>query len=183
MSDIQSNLDHASPEDSPPAPAFAAATQPSYVRTLFLGPEGLRPGWGFAFYVAIFYALQRIGVELAWARDLGASGLWSTLLEELGNLVAAVVPSVLLGRIEGRRWSLYGLPGRQAFGRLFWTGMLWGFAAITVLIFALYGLRCFAFGHIILHGARVARFAAFWAAMFLLVGLFEEFLLRGYSQF
>jgi membrane protease YdiL (CAAX protease family) len=27
------------------------------------------------------------------------------------------------------------------------------------------------------------KFAAFWAAMFLLVGFFEEFLLRGYSQF
>ena len=29
----------------------------------------------------------------------------------------------------------------------------------------------------------MAKFAAFWAVMFLLVGLFEEFLLRGYSQF
>jgi hypothetical protein len=44
-------------------------------------------------------------------------------------------------------------------------------------------VHIFAFGHVLLHGARLARFAAFWALMFLLVGLFEEFLLRGYSQF
>ena len=48
---------------------------------------------------------------------------------------------------------------------------------------ALYGAHSFSFGQIVLHGARLARFAAFWALMFLLVGLFEEFLLRGYTQF
>jgi hypothetical protein len=61
--------------------------------------------------------------------------------------------------------------------------MVWGFAGISFLMLALYGLRGFDFGHVVLHGARMARFAAFWAVMFLLVGLFEEFLLRGYSQF
>ena len=30
------------------------AVQTSYVRTVFLGPDGLRAGWGFAFYVAMF---------------------------------------------------------------------------------------------------------------------------------
>jgi membrane protease YdiL (CAAX protease family) len=44
-------------------------------------------------------------------------------------------------------------------------------------------VHAFAFGHVVLHGARLVRFAAYWGVMFLLVGLFEEFLLRGYSQF
>ena len=168
---------------APPTPDFAIATQPSYANTLFLGPEGLRPGWGFAFYVVMFYALQKLAVDLAWSRDLGSSGLWSMMLEEFGSLLAAVIPAVVLARIEHRPWKLYGLPGKQAFGRLFWIGGLWGFAGISLLIFALYGMHSFAFGHVILHGARLARFAAFWAVMFLLVGLFEEFLLRGYTQF
>ena len=164
-------------------PDFAVATQPSYARTLFLGSEGLRPGWGFAFYVVMFYPLQRLAVQLAWSRDLGASGLWSALLEELGVLVAAVIPAIVLGQVERRPWKVYGLPGKQAFGKLFWVGVVWGFAGISVLMLALYGLHVFAFGHVVLHGARIERFAAFWAVMFLLVGLFEEFLMRGYSQF
>jgi len=168
---------------NPPAPDFAVATQPSYARTLFLDPDGLRPGWGFAFYVTFFYFLQRFAVELAWARNLGASGLWSSMLEEFGMLVAAVVPSIVLTRIERRPWKVYGLPAKQAFGKLFWLGMVWGFAGISLLIFTLSGLHVFAFGHIVLHGARIARFATYWAVMFLLVGLFEEFLFRGYSQF
>ncbi len=172
------------PEQSPApassAPNFALATQPSYARTLFLDSQGLRPGWGLAFYAVTFLTLQRMAVELASSWDLGASGLWSMMLAELGSLVAAVIPAAVLTRVERRPWNAYGLPGKQAFGRLFWIGSLWGFAGISMLMFALFGLHSFAFGHVVLHGGRFARFALFWAVMFLLVGLFEEFLLRGY---
>ena len=186
MTDLQTN-ERGVPEPSTEAgtsePGFSGSNQESYAHALFIGPDGLRPGWGFAFYLVGFLALQRVAVILAWSRDLGSSGLWSMLLEEVGDFGAAVIPAVILARVERRPWGAYGLPGRNAFGRLFWAGVLWGFTAISLLIFALYSSRCFAFGHVLLHGARLARFAAFWALMFLLVGLFEEFLVRGYSQF
>jgi len=165
------------------APSFAAASEPSYARTLFLGPDGLRAGWGLAFYVGAFLALQQFAAPLAAMHDFGASGLWNMALEELGNLVAAIIPAIVLARVERRAWGVFGLPGRGAFGRRFWAGAVWGFAGISLLIFSLYGTRVFGFGHVLLHGTRVVRFAAFWALMFLLVGLFEEFLLRGYLQF
>jgi membrane protease YdiL (CAAX protease family) len=186
MSELHTNTESSSAQDPTPsssAPGFAVATQPSYTHTLFLGPEGLRSGWGFAFYALMFFLLQRLLLDLASSRDFGARGLWSMMLEEFCNLVAAVIPALVLARVERRPWKVYGLPGKQAFGRLFWIGGLWGFAGISLLIFALYGLHAFAFGHIVLHGPRVLRFAAFWAVMFLLVGLFEEYLLRGYTQF
>jgi len=165
------------------SPSFATANEASYSRVLFFGPDGLRPGWGVAIYVVSFFLLQQFAADLAWARTLGPSGLWSTMLEEFGNLIAAAIPAIVLARVEFRPWGAYGLPGRQAFGKLFWVGALWGFAAVTFLIVSLYGSHAFAFGHVVLHGVRVMRFAAFWAAMFLLVGLFEEFCFRGYSQF
>jgi uncharacterized protein len=186
MSDLETNTERASPPNpgsTASAPDFAVATEPSYARTLFLGPDGLRPGWGFTFYLAMFYPLQRLAVELASSRDFGSNGLWSMMLEELLNLVASIIPAVILARVERRPRKAYGLPGKQAFGRLFWAGALWGFAGISILMFALYGLHIFAFGHVLLHGGRLVRFALFWAVMFLLVGLFEEFLLRGYTLF
>ena len=184
MDDVESKTESgAPPSNAQPEPAFSAAMQPSYARTLFFGPAGLRPGWGFVFYVTMFYLLQRWVAPLAWSRNLGASGLWSSMLEEFGMFVAAVIPSLILARVEGRSWDAYGLRPKQAFGKLFWLGVVWGFAGITVLMLTLSGLHVFAFGHIVLHGLRLARFAAFWALMFLLVGLFEEFLLRGYTQF
>jgi hypothetical protein len=168
---------------SPSVEAPDFAVQPSYVRTVFWGPDGLRAGWGFAFYVAMFYVLQYFVLRSVAAVELGANGLWSMMLEEFGLLCAAVAPAVLLGRLERRAWGVYGLPGRAAFGKLFWVGTIWGFASMTLLMALMYGLRVFYVGHLAMHGARILRFAFFWAVFFLLVGFFEEFLFRGYSQF
>lgn len=164
-------------------PSFAAATAPSYIDTLFRGLEGLRPGWGLAFYVIAFLFLQQAAVQAAWAHDLGYSGLWSDLLEKIGNFLAAAIPAVVLSRIERRPWSAYGLSVKQAFGRLFWTGALWGFLAMSLLIFTIYERGSFVPGHMILHGTRLLRFAAFWIVYFVFVALFEDFWLRGYSLF
>ena len=171
------------PEAQTSAPDFAAAVQPSYVRTVFLGRSGLRAGWGLAFYVAMYYPLQSLASQWAGSLDLGAGGLWSMMLEEFGLFLAAAVPALVLARVEKRPWGAYGLPLRHAFGKLFWAGALWGFVSITLLLGVLYGLRVFAVGHLALHGARVVKFAAFWAVTFLLVGLFEDFRFRGYLQF
>jgi uncharacterized protein len=169
------------PQSSSEAPDFAV--QPSYVRGLFFGPDGLRPGWGLGFYVAMYYVLQYFVLRWAGSVELGANGLWSMMLEEFGMLLAAVIPALVLGRVERRPWSAYGLPVRQVFGKFFWVGAVWGFASITLLLAMMYGVRVFDLGHLAIHGARIARFAAFWAVYFLLVGCFEDFLFRGYSQF
>src|ERR1700728_2933175 len=163
-----------------PAPDFAV--QPSYVRTVLLGPDGLRAGWGFAFYVLMLYVLRSIVNRWAGSFENG-NELWSMMLEEFMVLVAAVAPALVLAKVERRPWGAYGLPLRQAFGKLFWVGAVWGFASITLLIGLMYGLRVFEVGHLALHGARIVKFAGFWAGYFLLVGLFEDFLFRGYSQF
>lgn len=165
------------------SPNLAAAIQPSYARTVFLGPDGLRAGWGFAFYVFTFYLLQFTITRWVGSLDLGGSGLWSMMLDEFGVFVAAVLPALVLARVEKRPWSVYGLPLRRAFGKLFWVGALWGFASVTLLLIAMYDLHVFNFGHLAIHGLRILKFALFWGLFFLLVGFFEEFLLRGYSQF
>ncbi|HEY6339609.1 MAG TPA: type II CAAX endopeptidase family protein [Candidatus Sulfotelmatobacter sp.] len=179
------------------APSFAAATAPSYGHALFFsresatdtGREGgsdrgrytLRPGWGFAFYAVAYYLLQRAAGDVVGWWNLRA--LRASAVLEFTLFLAAVIPAVVLARVEHRPWSAYGLPLRQAFGKLFWVGALWGFAGITLLLAVLHGLHVFNFGHIVLHGERVVKFAAFWAGTFLVVGLYEEFLLRGYAQF
>jgi uncharacterized protein len=180
MNEVEkSPADDFSPKHS--APTFAAAIQPSYIRTLFMGSGGLRPGWGILFYFLTFYALRRMAGR--WSESWNLGELRSMMVEEFAALLAAVIPALLLTKIEHRRWSSYGLPLHNAFGKLFWIGSLWGFAGITMLVGSQYELRVFDFGHLVLHGARMAKFAAFWLLMFLLVALFEEFVIRGYTQF
>jgi hypothetical protein len=109
--------------------------------------------------------------------------LWIELASEVVLLLAAIVPALLMARLESRNPGDYGLPSRHAFGKLFWFGMLWGIAALSVLILALHGAGAFAFGRLALHGFRILKFAAFWGVFFLIVAFAEEFLLRGYTQF
>jgi membrane protease YdiL (CAAX protease family) len=167
------------PISAPSGPDFAAATQPSYARTLFFGPEGLRPGWGLVFYAVLYSGLRQI---LLWMSS-APSGVLGPLVDECSLFVAATIPAFILWRIEHRPWRSYGLPVQRAFEPTFWWGTLWGFSAITLLMVALYELHAFDFGHLVLHGVRLAKFGSFWAAMFLAVGLYEEFFFRGYSQF
>ncbi len=178
------------PRAQPPlpitSPEFSAVSQPSYARALFFGPQGLRPGWGFTFYVLAFLVLQRLTNSwvTGWVRlSPRMSTRISEILFELAALLSAVIPALVLARIEKRTWGAYGLPLRRALGKLFWLGAVWGFLGISALIAALYGLHDFDFGRIVLHGMRIAKFAAYWSAAFLLVGLCEEFLFRGYTQF
>jgi hypothetical protein len=105
------------------------------------------------------------------------------MLAEVGVLLAAVAPAVVLALAERRPWGAYGLPVRMAFGKMFWVGALWGFGSITLLLAALYGARVVSVGDLALHGMRVLKFAVFWAVFFLTVGCYEEFLVRGYTQF
>jgi membrane protease YdiL (CAAX protease family) len=159
----------------------SAVPQEPQLRRIFLGPSGLRPGWGFAFYVGIFLAIMAVGSW--WADSIHLGELWSQMFGELGLLTAAVIPALIMARIENRAWGAYGLPLRHAFSRFFWMGAIWGFLGISLLLALLHGMHAFDFGHIVLHGTGLVKFACFWGAVFLLVGFFEEFLLRGYTQF
>lgn len=167
------------PTQSPSGPNFAVTTQPSYARTLFFGLDGLRPGWGLAFYAVLYSVLRHIVLGLSYA----PSGVVGTFVDECSLFVAATIPAVILWRVERRLWRSYGLPVERAFGPAFWKGSVWGFSSITLLMVALYELHAFDFGHLVLHGLRMAKFGSFWAAMFLAVGLYEELFFRGYSQF
>ena len=155
------------------------------VSRIFLGPDGLRPIWRLFLYLAMSRALfLLLDAILNYAAEhFDVLQLWIELASEVVLLLAAVVPALIMARLEWRRLDDYGLPRRRAFGKLFWTGAVWGIAALSVLILALHGTGAFTFGKLALHGSRILKFAAFWGLFFLIVAFAEEFLLRGYTQF
>jgi len=162
-------------------PSFSTGEQPPYIRTLFLGPDGLRPGWALLLYLVLYLVLQPSLLALVYASI--SRPMWFQLLAKFTDFVTAIIPALVLLKIERRPWRTFGLPVKQAFRRPFWSGALWGFAALTALVAGLAIAHGYEFGHIILHGPRLEKFAAYWAAMFLLVGFYEEFLFRGYTLF
>jgi uncharacterized protein len=152
--------------------------------TILIGPEGLRAGWRLLLYVLMWRALRMLlRIMLADIEPHVELKLWLELMAEWGSFATVTLPAVVMGWIERRPFGDYGLPRRGAFGKPFWIGLAWGITAITVLMVAIGGVGDFSLGRIALHGGRMLRFAAFWGAFFIAVGLFEDFLLRGYTQF
>jgi membrane protease YdiL (CAAX protease family) len=90
-----------------------------------------------------------------------------------------------MSRIEKRPMGLYGLPlqNQSVLSRFVFGYVLWGFIPLSVCLFVLRLLHVFDFGNFAINGAAIVTWGAKWFIGFLLVGLAEEYLLRGYALF
>ncbi len=99
------------------------------------------------------------------------------------NFILVVVATLIMSKIERRPFDVYGLPWRNVFRSRIWLGMLTGFAIISFVL-----LCIFAFHGFEITGVATVRLALMTSLILytlemLFVGLFEEFLLRGYAQY
>jgi membrane protease YdiL (CAAX protease family) len=177
-----------------PAATVRVSQPASGMRSLFLGPRGLRAGWRLLIFLGLLAFLLG-GTNLILAG--GPQGLRNAMKhmdkvtvtpfkmgasEAIAFAILCLV-SLLMGRIEKRKFSEYGLPFRQALGKDFWIGCLSGFLAISGTLLAMFLLHGFRLTGFALHGKAIFYALAGWAFAFLLVGLCEEFLNRGYLQY
>lgn len=173
--------------DKPIQPPGESAPPPSTFRKIFFNERELRAGWRLTIYVVLGFlfllALQYTAVWLHLPLHTGKLEPTTMLLGEILGVIAAFGAAAVLGKFERRTIGTYGLPARQAFRGLFWQGVVWGLAMITAVILLISAGGGFSFGRIALGGAAILKYAALWALVFLMVGFFEEFLFRGYTQF
>jgi len=184
-------MDEAKPnppqEIAPPADTEGSTSTPPLLRSphnLFLGPGGLRPGWRIFLYLGmgiICFLILSSFRHLIPSRDAGY--LWQELYIEIVLVVSSLAPALIMGRIEKRQFCAYWLPLRQARGKWFGIGLLWGILALSGLVLLIHLSGDFSYGHVVLHKFRILKFAVFWGVYFLLVGIFEEFTFRGYTLF
>ena len=191
MNRIQPRLNRSYPFRNLPRAPLA----PSGFRKVFVGPNGIRAGWRLAMFVLLFAALQflivRRGIELipavaaiaSQAQTGGVEGPQFSLLFDGASLALVFLAAGIMSRIEKRPFSAYGIPWSGAFGKMFWQGALWGLVFETFTMLAISAFRGFTFGTFSLAGTALAKFAILWAIGFVLVGMLEEFLFRGYAQF
>jgi len=159
-------------------------------KEIFIGPAGLRAGWRLLIFLGITIALQAAFQEvvelLLKARGIVApEGLYAIvfLVEDTITLIAVVVATWIMARWEHRTLSSYGLPGRNAFGRRFWEGAVFGYAGISTLILLIFLAGGYSPGSLAIHGAPLARATVLWLLASLAIGFAEEYLFRGYPQF
>jgi hypothetical protein len=153
---------------------------------LFYGPQGLRAGWSLLVFATLVYLLMLgFGLLIGPYARLGEDGTLSStagLLLELVQFVPVALVTAILAVLEGRPLTFYGFQGR-ARGKRFLAGLGCGFAAISVLVVLLWQLGYLVFERPAIAAGPALRDAVVWGGIFLLVGLTEEMMFRGYAQF
>ena len=151
-----------------------------------MNEAGLRAGWRFLIY-AIFVAALGFGSGFVLRHfPRPARGVFSPGYLFIGEAVSFSVifgAALIMSLIERRAAGDYGLPVRGAFGKLFWQGFLVGLVEVSALVGLIDAFGGYSFGSLAVHGGALWRWGILWAIFFVLVGLFEEFLFRGYTQF
>ena len=104
-------------------------------------------------------------------------------LVELLALLGAFFATFVLSLLERRTFGEYGLRLQRNSARQFLQGVVFGVAEISAVLALLAALGCYRFGSLELHGKAILSWALVWAAVFVVVGLYEEFAFRGYVQF
>ena len=170
--------------------------RPPGLRFIFFGPAGLRPGWGLLLFLLIFAGLATT-VNLTHRKlshhaaktpaqikaDAAAPQTPGSMITAEGIGFAMIaVSSWIMSRIERRPVGRYGFGGRLKLGRFF-AGFLWGFLFLSVLVAVLWKAGLLVFDGRLLFGTDVLKYGAIWMIGFLLVGLLEEYMLRGYLQY
>jgi uncharacterized protein len=161
--------------------------KPSLLRTIFIGKDGLRAGWGLLIFILILaaiivcirfvlhrlHAVPRPGAEIAPVFLIG---------NELIPFLVTVLVTWIMSKVERRPNSVYGLGDSRKIPHFF-AGFAWGIVFLSLLVFTLLSAGLLVIDHRLLFGADVFRYGAIWLLGFLLVGLFEEYLTRGYVQY
>jgi membrane protease YdiL (CAAX protease family) len=162
-------------------------------KPIFVGPNGLRAGWRILIFLALvvglllgFVIIRNGGIQGFLEAQKHAAEITVTPLLMGGSegiaFLLVCVATLIMGKIEHRKFSEYGLPLRKAFGKDFWIGCSSGFLAISGTLLTMFLLRGFHISGLALHGTAIFTSVLGWGIAFLLVGLFEEFLCRGYLQ-
>jgi membrane protease YdiL (CAAX protease family) len=190
------------PFNEPDAPhPDLAPVEPSPSPILF-GRFGLRAGWSTLIFIPLFILFSIILIVSALGiagklpqtiadmsqpakvtqpqaiPDLRAFEAFMPRILQFGGLLLA---GLALARIEGRRFSVYGI-GRNRLAD-FLPGAFWGLATLSLLIAILRATNHLVFDAQVLHGTAIYSFGIKWLAVFIVVGLLEEYLNRGFLQF
>jgi uncharacterized protein len=175
--------------------ALTAPEPPVWHKVLF-GPSGLRPGWGLPLFIALIIGLSattgaivhkfhhpaKTAVQQTKSGAVVPQSAESMLFGEAISFSLVAIATWIMGRVERRPVGAYGFGGSSKVVP-FLAGLAWGAVFLSMLVGALWKAGLLVFDGRLLQGPTILRDGAVWALGFLLVGLFEEYLLRGYLQF
>jgi CAAX protease family protein len=162
------------------------AAQPPQPNPVFFSEQGLRSGWRIFLYVCLgclLYGVELVPASFLFSAHPDPFAVSTIIAGEAMVFAAALGAALFMARIEGRDSGAYGLPFRSAFGKRFWQGMLIGLCEISLIVGCMALFGAYSFGPLSFHGVKILQWGALWLVASILIGLPEEYLFRGYTQF
>ena len=181
--------------DQHPSPAVtltaADPAQPSTLHEIFVGKDGLRAGWSLLMFIALFavliFSVNAIGRKLnpppatAASASQNISPRQGFIFESIPFLITLFV-TWIMSKIERRPNSVYGFGDSRKLAH-FLAGLVWGAVCLSLLVVILVEAGFLVIDARMLSGSDILRYGVIWLLGFLLVGLNEEYLTRGYVQY
>jgi uncharacterized protein len=163
--------------------------QPPILRRIFVGKDGLRAGWSLLLFiimlVAVIFAAHFIVLKFhhptAHANSTEDSAK-STIINEAVVFLAVLLVTWIMSKIERRPNGVYGFGGSRKAANFF-AGLGWGVVFLSLLVLILWKGGLLVIDSRLLFGSDIFLNGAIWLVGFLLVGLLEEYLTRGYIQY
>lgn len=159
------------------------------MRKIFSGKDGLRAGWSLLIFIVLFAALATCVNVIAHKLHPVVAGaapseisIRAGFLNESIPLLMTLLVTWIMSKIERRPISTYGLGDSRKLSH-FLAGLAWGIICLSLLIVTLWKAGLLVFDGRLLFGGDIFRYGSIWLIGFLLVGLLEEYLTRGYLQY
>ncbi len=179
------------PPYSNPALKPTEPTAPSALHKIFIGPDGLRAGWGLLIFIALFVALMYsanvVSHKLHPPAPKAANAstdvsLRFGFINESVPLLFVLLVTWIMAKIERRPVSVYGFGDSRKLPH-FLAGLGWGVVSLSILVATLLKTGFLVIDRRLLFGSEILGYGAIWLLAFVLVGLLEEYLTRGYVQY
>jgi uncharacterized protein len=153
------------------------------LRGLFINEQGLRAGWSVLIFLAIVVVVSALGGTLVGhffpTKDMHVVSPETQIPREAALVFGLFIATWVMSKIEKRPVLSYGLTDSRRVRRFF-LGLAVGLLTISALAGVLWTTHLLVFDGRVLSGAAIWKYAALWAALDLLVAIFEEGLFRGY---
>lgn len=155
---------------------------------IFIGKDGLRAGWSLFIFIAIVHTIGVCAHLISHKLQISDPKPGAELSPQFGYLgegipfLLILLVTWVMSKIEHRPNSVYGLGGSRKLSHFF-MGLVWGVTCLSLLVLTLWKTGLLVIDSRLLYGSDVLRYGVIWLGGFLLVGLLEEYVTRGYVQY
>jgi membrane protease YdiL (CAAX protease family) len=162
-------------------------TPPSLMHRIFVGQQGIRAGWSLGiffllmgmftalFFMPTIHLFEKYHISMNEMKPL------QTSVSELAVFLGLLAATMAMSRIEHKPLIFYGLEGTRRFIHFVY-GLVFGVVALSALVVVLNLSGFLVFDGRQLFGTAAWAYAAGWGVSFFLVGLYEEYFMRGYMM-